>query len=142
MSTWTNILDLVYPVGSMYFSTSSTSPATLFGGTWTQVTSRFIIAADGSTYKSKATGGSFTHNHDLGTCRAAIGATDGDIHSISYSADTVGDYYKSVGSFTAYGLSVTTSTRSFNHHTPVYGSTKNVTSIPEWLAAYIWYRTA
>lgn len=29
-----SLIDLVYPVGSFYMSSSSTSPATLFGGTW------------------------------------------------------------------------------------------------------------
>lgn len=28
------VLDRIQPVGSLYFSTSSTSPASLFGGTW------------------------------------------------------------------------------------------------------------
>lgn len=32
------ILDLVHPIGSIYISIDSTSPATLFGGTWTQIT--------------------------------------------------------------------------------------------------------
>ena len=34
-----------YPVGSYYISSVSTSPATLFGGTWVQVQDRMIIAA-------------------------------------------------------------------------------------------------
>ena len=55
MSTWTNILDLVYPVGSFYQSYESTSPATLFGGTWTAVTGRFLYAN-----ASVATGGANT----------------------------------------------------------------------------------
>ena len=33
------ILDFVHPIGSIYISVNSTSPATLFGGTWTQITS-------------------------------------------------------------------------------------------------------
>lgn len=28
------VLDRIQPVGSLYFSTNSTSPASLFGGTW------------------------------------------------------------------------------------------------------------
>jgi hypothetical protein len=32
--TLENLLDYIYPVGSVYISVSSTSPATLFGGTW------------------------------------------------------------------------------------------------------------
>lgn len=36
-NTWTTLLDAVYPVGSVYISWSTTSPATLFGGTWTNI---------------------------------------------------------------------------------------------------------
>ena len=52
-----SILDLVYPVGSVYMSVNSTSPATLFGGTWEQIQDRFLLAA-GSTYTAGGTGGS------------------------------------------------------------------------------------
>lgn len=55
-----NMLSLVYPVGSIYMSVNSTSPATLFGGTWEQLKDRFLIGA-GSSYAVNATGGSTTH---------------------------------------------------------------------------------
>ena len=45
-----------YPVGAYYISESATSPASMFGGTWTQVTGRFLRAANDT-----ATGGSDTH---------------------------------------------------------------------------------
>lgn len=32
-----NLLSVVYPIGSIYFSTSSTSPATFVGGTWSRI---------------------------------------------------------------------------------------------------------
>lgn len=32
-----NLLDYVYPIGSIYMSTSSTSPASFLGGTWEQI---------------------------------------------------------------------------------------------------------
>lgn len=50
--TWTNI----YPVGSIYLSYVSTSPASLFGGSWTQLTGAFLRAANDT-----ATGGADTH---------------------------------------------------------------------------------
>lgn len=56
-NTWTTLLDAVYPVGAVYQSWSSTSPATLFGGTWTQITSRFLYA----TTSAGTTGGANTH---------------------------------------------------------------------------------
>ena len=48
-----------YPVGAYYMSSDSTSPAVLFGGTWTQIQNRFIYAA-GSGYSVNSTGGSAT----------------------------------------------------------------------------------
>lgn len=59
--TNTSIIDLIYPVGSYYWNSNSTSPATLFGvGTWTQITNQFIFAAGGD-YASGDTGGEATH---------------------------------------------------------------------------------
>ena len=51
-----NFLNLVYPVGSIYWSSNNTNPGTLFGGTWTQIKDRFILAA-GDYYSNGATGG-------------------------------------------------------------------------------------
>ena len=50
----------VYPVGAIYLSTVSTSPASLFGGTWEQIQDRFLLAA-GETYTAGKTGGEATH---------------------------------------------------------------------------------
>lgn len=59
--TNTSIIDLIYPVGSYYWNSNSTSPATLFGvGTWTQITNQFIFAAGGD-YASGDTGGEVEH---------------------------------------------------------------------------------
>ena len=52
-----DIINLVYPVGSIYLSTSEVSPGTLFGGTWERLRDRMLIGA-GDTYKAAATGGS------------------------------------------------------------------------------------
>lgn len=48
-----------YPVGSIYMSVNSTSPAQLFGGTWTQLKDRFLLGA-GDSYSNGATGGQST----------------------------------------------------------------------------------
>ena len=53
------MLDRIYPIGSIYMSINSTSPATLFGGTWEQLQNRFLLGA-GSSYSNGATGGSAT----------------------------------------------------------------------------------
>lgn len=64
-----DILNLVYPIGSIYLSLNSTNPGDLFGGTWEQFAQgRTLIGVgelnDGSTIKSfevGATGGEFEH---------------------------------------------------------------------------------
>ena len=69
------VLESVYPVGSIYTSTDSTSPATRFGGTWVQIKDRFLLAA-GDSYAAGGTGGAATvtlttanlpsHTHSVG----------------------------------------------------------------------------
>lgn len=48
-----------HPVGSLYWSSKDTNPSTLFGGTWTQIKDKFVLAA-GDTYSNGATGGTAT----------------------------------------------------------------------------------
>ena len=56
-SIYYKLMKLIYPVGSLYWSSKSTNPASLFGGTWVQIKDRFILAC-GDTYTSSgATGG-------------------------------------------------------------------------------------
>ena len=54
------LLNYAYPVGSLYMSAESTSPASIVGGTWEQIKDRFILAA-GDTYAAGSTGGEATH---------------------------------------------------------------------------------
>lgn len=51
MSNFVNLLDIIYPVGSMYFSTSSVSPADSVGGTWEQIKDA-VLAASGDSYST------------------------------------------------------------------------------------------
>ena len=57
--TWAQMLTTVYPIGAVYISTASTSPASLFGGTWEQLKDRFLLGA-GSKYAAGSTGGAAT----------------------------------------------------------------------------------
>ena len=49
-----------YPRGAVYISTVSTSPASLFGGTWESIGGRFLLGAD-ATYTAGSTGGEAAH---------------------------------------------------------------------------------
>ena len=55
-----NIIDTIYPVGSIYMSVTNTSPSTLFGGTWVQIKDTFLLAA-GTNHTAGTTGGEETH---------------------------------------------------------------------------------
>ena len=53
------LLNLFYPIGSIYWSSNNTNPGTLFGGTWIQIKDKFILAA-GDSYTANSTGGAAT----------------------------------------------------------------------------------
>ena len=55
-----DLIDIIYPVNSIYMSVNSTNPKNLFGGTWEQLKDRFLLGA-GNTYSNGQTGGSSTH---------------------------------------------------------------------------------
>lgn len=55
-----SLLDVTYPVGAIYLSTSPVSPASLFGGTWERLEGRFLLGAGGG-YDAGQTGGAATH---------------------------------------------------------------------------------
>ena len=54
------LIDLVYPVGSIYMSTNNVSPAAFLGGTWARIQGRFLLA-EGNSYSAGSTGGEATH---------------------------------------------------------------------------------
>lgn len=56
MSNFVNLLDIVYPVGSIYHSMDATSPVDFIGGTWTKIKT-FLYGAD----TANQTGGEATH---------------------------------------------------------------------------------
>ena len=54
------VLDSIFPIGSIYMSAESTSPASLFGGTWEKLEGRFLLGAS-SSYALGIPGGEATH---------------------------------------------------------------------------------
>lgn len=58
------ILDIIYPVGSIYLSWNSTNPSTYFGGTWTQLKGGFLYGFVESPGTGNGTGTS-TNSHTL-----------------------------------------------------------------------------
>ena len=93
-----SLLNFIYPVGSLYWSSKSTNPAELFGGTWTQIKDKFILAA-GDTYVNGSTGGSDSitlteanlpsHTHSLNNHTHSFSATTGGTGKHSHAV-TIG----------------------------------------------------
>ena len=51
-----DLIDLIYPVGSIYMSANNVSPASFLGGTWQQIKDKFLLSA-GDTYNAGDEGG-------------------------------------------------------------------------------------
>lgn len=67
------LLNKVYPIGSIYLSVNNTSPASTFGGTWEKIEDKFLLAS--GSYVLGSEGGSTSHNHSLNNGFAKIGYT-------------------------------------------------------------------
>lgn len=58
---YASIIDIVYPIGSIYMSVNAADPSTLFSGTsWEKLEGRFLLGSN-STYTPGSTGGEATH---------------------------------------------------------------------------------
>ena len=98
-----------HPVGSLYWTSKNENPAVTFGGgTWKQITDKFVLAA-GSTYKAESTGGAPTvqltvanlpsHNHTFtpsGTIKSTFTGTSHS-HTFTPSGTVSGGAYKFTG---------------------------------------------
>lgn len=128
---WVNILDLVYPVGAYYISNNDISPAELFGGSWTQLKSRFLYATT-----STSTGGSNTHTLTLDQIPGHahnIYSGFGDIGNPTMSDDAYRYQFWGGNSRGWHGGNLGTSSAGG-------GAAHN--NMPAYKGVYCWYRTA
>ena len=126
-----------HPVGSIYESTESTSPETLFGGTWASMSAKFLIGADG-TYTAGSTGGSDEHVHGLSDGYAEIGLlTSGYLHWRQKSTESETAYNNYIT-----GTTYTAATNNGGVGVYLQGSTDAGSSMPPWESVYRWKRTA
>jgi len=105
----------IYPVGAIYISTVSTSPATLFGGTWEAMGGRFLIGAD-STYQAGKAGGSATHTltaAEMPSHGHSGSAGYGGEHSHSATSDTTANHTHTRGTMEITGT-ISTGARWYN----------------------------
>ena len=157
ITTGTTLVDLFYPVGSIYTSMNSTDPSELFGGTWEQITDRFLYCAD----SSKQTGGSKTittdnlpsHTHAF----TGTAATD----SVQFRSTTTGNTIENksnkgiltvesdAGMTASYAITTESSSNDFEVLTFNYTPSGTLSStgsgaefLPPYITVYAWYRSA
>ena len=141
-------LSTIYPIGSIYTSTVSTNPNTLFGfGTWVAFGAGRVLLGDGGGYAAGATGGSadaivVSHTHSATTT-----STDsGHSHGISPGAWTDGGGKVEGNSF-SFGGKVTatqSSTANITSSTSISttGSSGTGANLQPYVVVYMWNRTA
>ena len=144
-----SLFDLIYPIGSIYMSVNSTSPAILFGGTWEAMPAGRVLLAQGENYAAGSTGGEATHTLTINEMPA---------HSHSGTTNSTGDHTHS-----SYGAQGGTRKRNWagandnydpNYPTGSAGTHSHTVSIANtgggaahnnmqpYLAVYMWKRTA
>lgn len=162
----------IYPVGSIYMSVNNVNPSTLFGGTWSQIKDKFLLAC-GDTYNNGATGGSATNtltasqlpNHSHSYVKATgVGnhtLTVNEIPSHAHTYSTAQGVYSGMnGTNTQEPLQIRIGEQGVNtdtqgggaaHNHPLSTETQNtggvgsgeaVNNMPPYLAVNVWVRTA
>lgn len=151
------ILDLVYPVGSIYRSTVNKSPATFLGGSWTRIQDRFLIG-ESDDFAPRSTGGAkevtlLRKNLPNITPSSKDSTTEGN-HSHQVYAEYGGSHDLTWGSYQQFaGVSAGTRTeitypiKKSGDHTHKfelnnYATQSTVTNLPPYYAVYMWRRTA
>ena len=123
------LLDYLHPVGSVYQSTDSTSPAELFGGTWEQIKDRFLLAA-GDVYAPGETGGEAQHT-----------LTKAEMPAHTHGYDFTGQ--STVTGVTAIRLYDADGRRNeYQGASASAGGGAAHNNMPPYLAVYVWRRTA
>lgn len=137
---WSALVNKLYPVGCIYQSTSSTSPASFLGGTWERIKDTFILAA-GDTYAAGSTGGEAAHT-------LTVGEMPEHYHR-GLHIDNENGLQVLYGSNPAYlqqaldlGSTYKTGLYEGGIFTSVSGKSEAHNNLPPYLTAYIWQRIA
>ena len=137
----TEIVNAIYPVGSLYMSANDTSPEVLFGGTWARIEDKFLLAS-GATYEAGTSGGSAEHTLEPHKHLAPIG------HKNATAVALTGMYgYEDGQAFSGYKPKWTSTAASDTMSGVIVPYTseseaETISTIPPYLAIYVWQRTA
>ena len=137
------VLDRIQPVGSLYFSTNTTSPASLFGGTWERYAQGRVMVSASDTdtdFTVGKTGGEKTHKHGLIDDAYAMISWDAN-GGVALSREVMSSWNSNVRVHNVLmPLIADTGTRSQGIH--LGGNTDDASSSMPYIAVYIWRRTA
>lgn len=138
-------INMLYPIGSIYMNVNDCNPSEILGGTWEQIQDKFLLAC-GSTYANGSIGGNATHNHTTGSHTLTIDEIPSHGHLLWYhSHNGSGDSGSGIP-FTGDGTYVgrddrgvipTGGSQPHNH-----GNTSTASTMPPYLAVYVWKRVA
>ena len=140
--TWQDVATSVlsaYPVGSIYQSTNSTSPAALFGGTWEQIASERVLMGASSSHKAGTT-------VNAGLPNITGTANGGVLSMVTPSSDGAfgGKYYDTSsrhgGGDRGDWFSTYNRTFDASKSNPIYGASNTVQ--PAAYYVYIWHRVS
>lgn len=130
-----------YPVGSIYMSANATDPGTLFGGTWSRIQGRFLLAAD-ENHAAGSTGGE-------ATVTLSVNHLPGHTHDeqLEFAGFGVRPYMQSDGATeTGSGKYMKVDDLGSSSVAPIKtratGGGQAHNNMPPYLAVYCWQRTA
>ena len=135
--------DRMYPVDSIYISTNSTSPASLYGGSWERYgAGRVLVSASDSDtdFTAGKTGGKKTYDAAADTDLAVNIAIDSNALVLfnSRSNDHVAASFRCGGSMKT-GHPIDWNDQSVRRGQKVHGT---MSAVQPYVAVYIWRRTA
>lgn len=138
-STVSALFDLIYPVGSIYYTNNANfSPNASFNGTWEQIKDVFLLAA-GDTYVGGTNGGNSTHTHTLssdGYAKISM-HSDGKLRYQERSTSSWDSNY-AISS----GGSGSSSSDSSSWGVTLGGSTNSGNNMPPYIVVYVWKRVS
>jgi len=140
-------IQLLYPVGSVYTSTVSTNPNTLFGfGTWVAFGAGRVMIGNGGGFTAGATGGSadavvVSHTHTATITDPGHAHSPASPASFFYTNNAGSNYTGGASGFG--GTSTTaTSTTGITVTNSTEGASATNANLPPYIVVYMWTRTA
>lgn len=126
-----SIVDLIYPVGAFYISAVETRPEVLFGGEWTEITGRFLLARSESI-AAGSVGGESEHTLSTDEMPSHGHNLNGSKILLTTNTKAVQETVVASGVQNIAGFKTATSE----------GGGKAHNNMPPYLAVYMWQRVA